>query len=361
MPLTSNEVSPCSLVQRRLAFDINPPLSIPMRFFLTAAFWLQRPWLFACALAALVPALLLLTLACAIALWRYQGGAATAMVATIRRALAALVVTVVLGALLAGAWVSPALAALPLVRLTDLHAMWGLLGWTGLLVIGVAFQVVPMFQVTAPYPAWLTGRYSAALFMLLVVTSLASGLPVTFQAVIEALTLAGYALFGIATLGLLSHRKRPGADPTTLHMRCAMASLLAAIAGWFAPADKARTLAIGVLLIAGFAWSMVSGMLYKIVPFLVRLALQVHGAGAVRHLPSVGTIIPPWRAKAQFVLHAAALALLLAACYWPPLVRVAAGTMLLACLALWGNLVQAVLLTRTMTCIKNIDHSQMRR
>ena len=332
---------------------------------LVAAFWLQRPWLFALALAALVPALMLFALACAIGLWRYQGGAATAMVASIRLALAALVITVVLGALLAGAWLSPALAALPLVRLTDLHAMWGLLGWIGLLVIGVAFQVVPMFQSTDPYPAWLTGRYCTALFMLLVAASVASGMPSTFHAVIAALTLAGYGLFASATLWLLFHRKRSGADPTTLHMRCAMASVLVAMAWWFAPADNARALAVGVLFIIGFAFSMVSGMLYKIVPFLVRLELQVQVAGNVRQVPSVGNIIPPWRAKGQFMLHAGALALLVAACYWAPLVRAAATAMLLACLALWSNLVHAMFLyaraTRTTTCIKDTDNSQMRR
>ena len=32
--------------------------------------------------------------------------------------------------------------------LTNIHLGWGIAGWIGLLVVGVAFQVVPMFQIT---------------------------------------------------------------------------------------------------------------------------------------------------------------------------------------------------------------------
>ena len=37
--------------------------------------------------------------------------------------------------------------------LADLHLTWGLLGWVGILIVGVAYQVVPMFQLTPAYPA----------------------------------------------------------------------------------------------------------------------------------------------------------------------------------------------------------------
>ncbi|MCK7498194.1 MAG: hypothetical protein MZW92_51675 [Comamonadaceae bacterium] len=40
---------------------------------------------------------------------------------------------------------------LPALLLTELHAGWGVLGWGLLLLVAVAFLVVPMFQLTPPY------------------------------------------------------------------------------------------------------------------------------------------------------------------------------------------------------------------
>jgi hypothetical protein len=315
---------------------------------LAAAFWTQRPALFALALAALLPALLLFVGACAVGLWHQHPAGAAAVVAAIRPALAALVVTVALGALLAGAYLSTSLAALPLMQLTDLHASWGLLGWVGVLIIGIAFQVVPMFQVTEPYPPWLTGSYATILFLLLVAASIAATLPQAGAAraylLILAVLAGAYALFAVATLWLLAHRKRPVADTTTMYWRCAMASLLAAIVLWLAPAasgGNSQPLAIGVLLIAGVGWSTISGMLYKIVPFLVWFHAQANQAHARRRLPGVNKMIPAKRANAQFALHLLALVLLLAACYRPALVRPAAAAALLACAGLWCNLLAA--------------------
>src|SRR3546814_20727384 len=80
----------------------------------------------------------------------------TGTVSAISLAITALLITVLLGTTLAGsfAWSY----ALPFMLLTNLHVVWGLSGWVGLLIIGVAFQVVPMFQVTAVYPVDKIGR-----------------------------------------------------------------------------------------------------------------------------------------------------------------------------------------------------------
>lgn len=313
---------------------------------LACAFWSEQPALFALALAPLLGGLLLFVGACTVGMWREHAPGSGAVVGGIRLALTALVLTATLGGLLAGAFAWPNAVALPLQRMTDLHAMWGLLGWVGLLVIAVAFQVVPMFMLTEPYPAFLTGGYTTVLFLLLAAASLSSGLPgagLQFHQVCLSLLAAGYALFAGVTLHLLARRKRPRADPTTLYWRVAMASLMAALALWLWPRDEvsnATPLALGVLLIAGFALSAINGMLYKIVPFLAWYHLQ--GAMAAgRRPPAANLIITERRANWQLAAHVGALLLLLAACYRPALTRPAAALMCLACLALWFNLCTA--------------------
>jgi hypothetical protein len=69
-------------------------------------------------------------------------------------------------------------------------------------------------------------------------------------------------------------------------------------------------LALGVLVIVGFALSVISGMLYRIVPFLLWLELQRHIAARPAHLKQ---IMPDRHGRLQVWLHAAATLALLAA------------------------------------------------
>lgn len=315
---------------------------------LAAGFWQESPALFRIAMTLLLAGLTLFVGACTVAMWQYHLPGAGAVVAGIRLSLAALVLTMILGGMLASVFAWPGMVRIPLQRLTDLHAMWGMLGWVGLLVIGIAFQVVPMFMLTEPYPKYLTGAYPTWMFVLLAATSLSSdwsGAGAALHMAFLALLAAGYALFGGVTLYLLARRKRPRADPATLFWRTAMACLMAAPALWLWPGaapSNSAPLAVGVLLIAGFALSAVSGMLYKIVPFLTWYHLQEARAVSGRKPLNINQIIPERHAQWQYGAHVASLLLLLGACYQPALVRPGAALMCAACLGLWLNLGRAV-------------------
>lgn len=308
---------------------------------LAGGFLFSQSWLFQAALATLVPALLWLVGCVSVALWQPQADGAAPMVGTVRLALAALVVTVVLGAMLgaAFAWPGGAPSLAPMLA-TDLHAMWGVLGWGGLLLAGVAFQVVPMFQVTPLYPAAMYRRLGVAVFLLLAASSIgavaARGDAHPLQRMPATLLLLAYGLFAGTTWWLLVRRKRPEPDAMTLFWRLAMASLAGAILLWLAPAAVAgpgRPVALGALAIVGFLYSAINGMLYKILPFLVWHHLQGQAAPGQR-APGVKHIIPDRLARRQFWLHAAALMLLLAACWYPAHLARAAGLALLAS-SLW--------------------------
>ena len=71
----------------------------------------------------------------------------------IRLAVVALLVTVGLGLYRALAYAWPVLAV---PDMAVLHISWALLGWVLILIMGVSFQVIPMFQVTPDYPSWWT-------------------------------------------------------------------------------------------------------------------------------------------------------------------------------------------------------------
>jgi hypothetical protein len=309
---------------------------------LAGAFWRSAPRLFALALPALALALAWLLAAFGAAVWRTPPAAAAPLIAAVRMALVALAPALAAGAAMAAALAWPLPLPLPLPALTDLHAMWGLLGWVGLMVAGVAWQVIPMFQVTPLYPPALMRTLPILVPVLLVACPLAQLAGHPLAAPLRAFLFGAFALFAAVTLVLLARRKRPAPDSTTLFWRLSMASLLACVPAWYAPLGaSAQALLLGVLFMVGFAASAVNGMLYKIVPFLLWHHWQEHGLG--RPVPGIRHVIPEARAIAHFRSHAAAVALLALAALWPHwLLRPAALALAGSSLLLGLNLLRAV-------------------
>src|SRR5690625_3675464 len=94
----------------------------------------------------------------------------------VQLALLALLVTIGLGLILLGARAWGLRISVP--GLTDIHSVWGLLGWVGLLLSGVTFKVIPVFQSTELYPRHIMRLLPPVTFTLLAVwTALMIWLP----------------------------------------------------------------------------------------------------------------------------------------------------------------------------------------
>lgn len=284
------------------------------------------PWLLQGAALLLAGAVVLFASVAGLSLWRTPR--AHAAVRGMALAVAALVLASGLGLyLLAGhGW-----ATVPLARgvITDLHAGWGLLGWVGLLVIGVAFQVVPMFQMTPAYPAWMQRWLPPLVVAALAAWSLFALGAWAGRLAAEFALAALLALFAVATLQLQRRRKRPVVDATLNFWRLGMALLLLTVVLWLAgqlwPAwgdDPRYPLLLGGVMLLGFATSVMVGMLYKIVPFLVWFHLQKQlltlGPDVARpRIPNMRQVIGDGWAQRHFRLHLLAVALLPAALFGP--------------------------------------------
>lgn len=317
---------------------------------LVAGFILTQPLLFRIAGLALGLALFWMLASVGTGLLRRMPSGTSATAGAVRLALFALAVTAGLGlTLVAGFGWS---LSLPLIQLTDAHAAWGLIGWVGLLLIGVAFQVIPMFQVTPVYPRPITIWLPVLLAGLLIAWSLAQffGLAASAaRSLLATLIAAALAAFALTTLALLHKRKRP-AETTTLFWRLSMASLLGCAILYVLPGfadDRARPFMLGILFIVGCASSAVNGMLYKIVPFLLWYHLQSRSGLDRKSVPNIKALLPDHAARQQFLLHVCALALLLGAALAPHwLARPAALAFGISSLRLWLNLVHAALIYR---------------
>lgn len=232
--------------------------------------------------------------------------------------------------------------------LTDLHLSWGLLGWVGILIAGVSYQVVPMFLLTSPYPKLLTRWLAPSLFALLLLFVFAGGSS-TLRGLLGVALAAGFAVFAVVTLRLQRQRRRKLPDVSLNFWRVGLLCLLAAIALWCAAqlstslADMPQVeLLLGVLMIAGFAMSLINGMLYKILPFLVWFHLQSRRGLSGIKVPNVREVLPESRTRPQMWLHFFALVALLAAVLFPGLFAIPAALLFAASnLWLWWNIVVA--------------------
>ena len=234
----------------------------------------------------------------------------------------------------------------------SLHPGWSLLGWTGLLVVGVAYELVPMLQMTPAYPKPMVRYFGAAVLALLVAWSAAlwagDGRWGALAVACAVALAAAYALFAVATLALQRRRRRRLPDVTLDFWRVGMASLVLACIAWSARValpgawPESVDLLVGVLAMFGFAGFVISGMLYKIMPFLAWFHLQSRcGPGVLA--PNMKKILPDASQRLQFRSQVLALALLCAATLRPGVfVHAAALALGAAALLLGANMLTIV-------------------
>lgn len=329
----------------RLVAGVVHPLLVVATILLVSAFLTQRSALFTAAAHSFVLGLGFFGLVVSLALWRTPARGPT--IVALRIALIALLITMALGATLAtglargNEW--------PLLTITDIHAAWGLGGWALVLLAGVSYFVVPMFQLTPAYPGWLARGIPLLLLAVLLLWSLQfvgvsdSGLKVVF---LGGLGVGG--LFAGGTLYIQSRRRRKVGDTTLLLFRTAMLSLLAILLSGIAfvvfpsvGGDPRAAVWVGLWAIVGVFVSAIAGMLYKIVPFICWLHLQrLCGLGTLP--PTMNQMLAEAAMRRQFYIHMLALGLLLSSVWVPAVARVAGLAFAVDCAWLAWNLILAV-------------------
>ncbi len=193
------------------------------------------------------------------------------------------------------------------------YIIFSVLGWMVMLIIGVSYQVIPMLYVAETYPDLYTKYAIKIIFALLVGLSFAlfsgnTSLYLLFK-VFLSLLLADYA---ITTISLLFNRKRKVFDTSTYYWYFSMLMLLSAIgislASEWLHIAQLNTLAV-LIFSYGFAMSVITGMVYKILPFLVWFHLNNKG---YMSMPTINELIGKKLTTVQFILHVFALLLLVA-------------------------------------------------
>jgi len=270
----------------------------------------------------------------------------------------ALAVTVALGMLLALGHANGMM--LPYAKLATAHISLSLGGWVMLLIVGVSYQVVPMFQITPNYPEWLGKVLTPAIFIVL----LLSLLPLLLKSVPHQVAIVTQGMFwflassfAVTTLMLQSKRRRRVADATLSFFRLGMAALLCAailaLTNLFFPAIDRLGMLSAILFLLGFAMSLMHGMLYKIVPFLVWFHL--FRSGVKIGVPNMKEIIPETWMWRHLWLHISTLLAAMFAPWWNEAVWLISFGLLLQGILLGYALLTAILVyQRTLVKIEEI-------
>lgn len=328
-----------------LVANVVQPLLLVAALLLVAGFLFSAPLLLSAAVPLFLLGVGMFAVVVLMALWRTPATGMTLW--TMRLALAGLVVTVLLGTLLAEALARG--LALPLIPLTNVHLAWGLGAWALMLVAAVSYFVVPMFQLTHPYPLWFARGFGPLLMLLVLLWSVLWLLDQASLAKGAGVLLAlACAAFGGMTLWLQYTRRRKIDDATSLNFRVAMIALLAfalsaalmAIQPRIAD-DPRAAVWLGMLAFPGVFVSTISGMMYKITPFINWLHLQRLGA-PISAVPNMKKMIPGDAMTGQFRLHLLAVLMLLASVWLPALARPAGLVFAASCAWLGLNVIQAL-------------------
>jgi hypothetical protein len=329
----------------RLVAGVVQPMLLIAALLLVAGFLTAAGGLFRLAAGIFVATIVFLVVVIGSALLRTPARGAT--VRALRLAVGGLAATVLIGGVLA-----EGLAAghgWPLVEMANVHAGWGLGGWALMLLVGVSYFVVPMFQLTPPFPKRFAQLLPLGLAGAVTAWSLQLfGIGADWMKVVWFFGLSLAAAYAAVTLSLQFRRRRLVTDPTFWFFRGAMVCMLAIFVSAvvfaivpFVGDDPHAEWWLGVLILPGVFASAINGMLYKIVPFLNWLHLQrLMGLGAMP--PNVRDMISATSMMGQMRLHFLAVGLLLAAAIWPDVVGAAGAVFSISCAWLGWNLIRAV-------------------
>jgi hypothetical protein len=315
---------------------------------LTTGWLFPQPFLFTLAAILLGLSISVFILVLLFALGKARSGFAT--VYSTRVALLAFAITMTLGVYLALGYAGINVTRLP--GMTNLHMTWGLVGWVSLLIMGVAYQVIPMFQITPDYPKLMMRWLVIVVFIILIAWSVINSRNPSLAIgvnVFSVLLAAALLSFALVTMQLLLRRRRKIADVTQNFWLLSVSSLLVALVSWVLSLFELHQrldFFFVVIMILGFAMTAVSGMLYKIFPFLIWLHLNMHAQGKDRtkiRIPNMKQVIADSKGKWHFRIHSLMLGLACLAVFWPEyFLRPAALLLIITAVVMWTSLYSAL-------------------
>ena len=321
---------------------------------MVCGFYFSISFLNLAALVCLVAGFLIVIIPMLIALRKVNNLSPT--VKAINASLKFSVVIVLLGAYLLFGYASDTVSSVHII-IANIHSVWAVFGFVGLLIIGVAFQVIPMFYVAPRFKSFCKKRIVLIITSGLFVWAILNIFLPEYTYIAKTWISLFFFAFATAVWVKLNNRRRPISDVTVWYWRFASISMSVGFFAWLfnTYADDSYTVIISIIIGGGFIFSIMIGMLYKIVPFLVWFHLNAKG---YMNIPTMNEMTNKKIATMQFVLYILSLVGFIVSYFYPSVLVFSALSFIISMILLEYNIAKAVLVyVRTIKTKPDFDMS----
>ena len=217
-----------------------------------------------------------------------------------------------------------------------LHILFGLFGFALLLIMGVSFQVIPMFYVAPDFPKFIQNKLPLIIFILLFVSALFFffNINILILKLIFSSLIISFCFYGLKSL---NNRKRPVFDATLWYWKFSLVCLAISLIIWLVGFDTNYILAI--VFAFGFLYSLLQGMVYKIIPFLSWFHLNSKG---YFKLPTIREFINERYIKIHFFVHISSVIFFVLSYYINDFIYIASVLFLFSNILFFLNCLNAV-------------------
>jgi len=219
----------------------------------------------------------------------------TATVNAMKVFIVAGIITVAIGVYLITAHIISDISPIHYI-IVNIHIVFAIFGFVLILIMGVAFQVIPMFYVARDFPKYIQEKFPIVIFSMIILFTIFSLLQVSTREVLITLSFMSI-LFGYFAIVSLSNRRRPVFDITLWYWKLSMFSLILSMILFILDIN---IYVIVIIIVFGFIYSVLQGMMYKIIPFLSWFHLSSKGHFDI---PTLREFILEFDIKVQFYIY----------------------------------------------------------
>ncbi|WP_368031346.1 hypothetical protein [Arcobacter sp. s6] len=219
----------------------------------------------------------------------------------------------------------------------SMHILFALFGFALLIIMGVSFQVIPMFYVALDFPKFIQNKAPLILFTLLFVSTIFLYFGINFL-VLKVLFVGLIISYCFYALKSLNNRRRPVFDVTLWYWKFSLIALGISMIIWLFDIFESNYI-LAIVFAFGFLYSLLQGMVYKIIPFLAWFHLNSKG---YFKLPTIREFIEERYIKAHFFFHVFSLFFFIGAYFENSLIYMASFLFLISNIIFFINALTAI-------------------
>lgn len=268
------------------------------------------------------------------------------------------ILIVLMGLYLLSSYITKDISAIHTI-VANVHSVWAIFGFAGILIIGVAFQVLPMFYVAPHFKDFCLKRVVPIISIGLVIWLFLNIVYPEYAFIGKSWVALFFWAFATTVSIKLNQRRRPVSDVTVWYWRSASIFFTLGLFTWVLDEylNDDYIIVASILIGGGFIISVMTGMMYKIIPFLVWFHLNAKGYMSI---PTMNEMINKNLSKLQFTLFIISILGFVSAFFIPIVLKIAAISFIMSMIILEYNIIAPVLLYRkTLQSKPDFDMSMM--